>query len=148
MTDEHSANLPAPVQSALDTYRYSVRARDVDAFMALYHHSVRVFDTWGVWSFDGSDALRGNIEGWFASLGTDHVVVSFDDVRTIVAPELMVVSAMASYAGVSKEGVELRSMQNRLTWALRLEGCDWKIVHEHTSVPVGSDGKGILRREG
>jgi hypothetical protein len=39
-------------------------------------------------------------------------------------------------------------MQNRLTWALtRREGA-LKIVHEHTSAPVGFDDlKAILRRE-
>jgi ketosteroid isomerase-like protein len=39
-------------------------------------------------------------------------------------------------------------MQNRLTWTLRPEGSGWRIVHEHTSVPLGfNDAKAILQRE-
>jgi hypothetical protein len=43
---------------------------------------------------------------------------------------------------------ELRAMQNRLTWALKPAGSAWKIVHEHTSAPMGfKDSKVILQRE-
>jgi ketosteroid isomerase-like protein len=35
-------------------------------------------------------------------------------------------------------------MQNRLTWVLKSESVAWQIIHEHTSVPIGSDLKGIL----
>ena len=39
-------------------------------------------------------------------------------------------------------------MQNRFTWALKLEGNAWKIVHEHTSTPISSnDTKAIFHRE-
>jgi ketosteroid isomerase-like protein len=57
------------------------------------------------------------------------------------------VSAFTSYAAVSPDGSELRSMNNRLTWILRrdAEG-SWKIVHEHTSAPTGEGGKVRLRR--
>ena len=38
-------------------------------------------------------------------------------------------------------------MNNRLTWILRKEPDGaWKIVHEHTSAPVGDEGKVQLRR--
>ena len=49
---------------------------------------------------------------------------------------------------VEREGKELRSMDNRITWVLRKnsEGA-WKIVHEHTSAPVDFEtGKATLRR--
>ena len=52
------------------------------------------------------------------------------------------------YAAIDPKGTELRSMQNRLTWVLKPEGDGWKIPHEHTSVPLGPDLKGLLAREG
>ena len=38
-------------------------------------------------------------------------------------------------------------MQNRFTWALKLEGNAWKIVHEHTRRPPirSSDTKAIFQ---
>ena len=129
-------------------YKAAVFEKDVDAFMRLYDPEVRVFDTWGVWSYEGTAAWRKMIEEWFTSLGAERVKVKMDDVQTAAGQELAVVSAIITYAGVSAEGEELRAMQNRLTWALKPEGSAWKIVHEHTSAPVGfNDSKAILQRE-
>jgi len=48
---------------------------------------------------------------------------------------------------VSAQGEPLRAMQNRLTWTLRSSGHMLRVVHEHTSAPVGfEDQKAILER--
>ena len=74
--------------------------------------------------------------------------VFFDDVQVTAGQDLAVVSAIGTYAAISADGKELRSMQNRFTWALKLEGSGWKIVHEHTSTPISSnDTKAIFHRE-
>jgi hypothetical protein len=76
------------------------------------------------------------------------VKVTFYDVRSSAGQEFAVVSAIVTYAGVSDQGEPLRAMQNRLSWALRTSGHVLRIVHEHTSAPVGfDDTKAILQRE-
>jgi ketosteroid isomerase-like protein len=132
----------------LESYVSAVHAKDVGAFMRLYDPNVRVFDTWGVWSYEGSAAWQTAVEGWFTSLGTERVKVTFADVVTWPGREFAIVSAVVTYAGVSAQGEPLRSMQNRLTWALKTSGHVARIVHEHTSAPVGfDDAKAILQRE-
>ena len=60
---------------------------------------------------------------------------------------IAITSAIVTYASLSAEGEELRSMQNRITWGLRTTGHVLRIVHEHTSAPVGfEDMKAILHR--
>lgn len=136
------------ITRVLESYKAAVYAKDVAAFMRLYDPSVRVFDTWGVWSYEGADAWQRAVEGWFTSLGTEKVKVTFDDVTTSAGPGFAVVSAMVTYAGVSAQGEPLRAMQNRLSWALKTSGHVLRIIHEHTSAPVGfDDAKAILRRE-
>ncbi|WP_029921203.1 YybH family protein [Nevskia soli] len=136
------------VLQVIEAYKAAVLEKDVDAFMRLYDQKVRVFDMWGVWSYEGAAAWRKMIETWFGSLGSELVKVSMDDVQATAGRELAMVSAIVTYAGVSAEGEELRAMQNRLTWVLKPEGGAWKIVHEHTSAPVGfDDSKAILRCE-
>lgn len=136
------------VLQVLEAYKAAVLGKDVDAFMRLYDQKVRVFDMWGVWLYEGAAAWRKMIETWFGSLGAKLVNVTMDDVQTTAGQELAMVSAIVTYAGVSAEGEELHAMQNRLTWVLKPEGSVWKIVHEHTSAPVGFDDlKAILRRE-
>jgi ketosteroid isomerase-like protein len=47
-----------PIIQVLDSYKAAVKAKDVDAFVALYDQDVRVFDLWGVWSYQGVEAWR------------------------------------------------------------------------------------------
>jgi uncharacterized protein (TIGR02246 family) len=136
------------MEEMLTAYAAAVRAKDVDAFLGLYAEDVRNFDLWSEWSYDGKDALRGMVAEWFGSLADDEVVaVKFDDVRTETGTDVAAVSAFTTFAAVSPDGAELRSMNNRLTWVLRRDGDgSWKIVHEHTSAPAGEEGKVQLRR--
>ena len=132
----------------LGSYESAVYSKDVEAFMRLYDPSVRVFDAWGVWSYEGAAAWQRAIEGWFTSLGSERVKVRFEDVRTSGGRELAMVSAIVTYAGLSAQGDPLRVMQNRITWVLRTTAHVLRIVHEHTSAPIGfEDSKAILRRE-
>jgi uncharacterized protein (TIGR02246 family) len=139
-------NQSTPTQ-ILEAYKTAVYDRDAEAFLQLYDQDARVFDTWGVWSYEGTASRRQAIEGWFSSLGEERVKVSFDEVQVTVDQELAVLTATGRYAAISTDGAELRSMQNRFSWALRRKEGDWSIVHEHTSTPIGfSDLKGILQR--
>ena len=140
-------DLDKSIAQVLETYKSAVLARNVQTFMHLYDPRVRVFDTWGVWSYEGSAAWRMAIEGWFSSLGTEKVKVSFDDVDVLGAGEFRSLSAIVTYAGLSAGGEPLRAMQNRLTWTLRTSGHQLRVVHEHTSAPIGfDDQKAILLR--
>ena len=127
------------ILEVLEAYKAAVYERDVDTFLRLYDPEARVFDAWDVWSYEGAAARRSAIAQWFASLGAERVKVIFDDVQVTVGQDLAVVSAIGTYAAISADGKELRSMQNRFTWALKLEGNAWKIVHEHTSTPIRSN---------
>lgn len=131
----------------LESYRDAVYAKDVEAFIAIFADDVRVFDMWGTWSHDGIDSWREMAVGWFGSLGDELVRVAFDDVQTTVGDDTAVLSAFVTFAGLSADGEELRSMNNRLTWGLRKTGGTWKVVHEHTSAPVElATGKVDLER--
>lgn len=132
----------------LQTYAESVRAKDVDRFVALYDDDVRVFDMWGHWSYDGAAAWRQMVTEWFGSLESEQVAVEFEDVQTVVGDDIAVADAYVTYKGLSAEGEELRAMNNRLTWALRKQPDGaWKVVHEHSSAPVDFEtGKVQLQR--
>ena len=135
------------IAQILESYKAAVLARDADAFMRLYDADVRVFDTWGVWSYDGAEPWRRAVEAWFTSLGAERVKVTFEDVRRTPGRDVAIVSAIVTYAGISAQGEPLRAMQNRITWGLKTIGHVPRIVHEHTSAPVGFDDmKAILQR--
>jgi len=47
------SNVEQPIQQMFDAYKAAVFAKDVDAFVALYHEDVCVFVLWGRWSYTG-----------------------------------------------------------------------------------------------
>jgi ketosteroid isomerase-like protein len=125
-----------PLMQVLEDYKIAVFARDVDGFLALYDDEVRVFDMWGAWSHRGVAAWRAVVDAWFESHRSDHLLVEFSDPQVRAVSDIAVINVFVIYRGVSAEGVELRSMTNRMTLALwRVAGL-WKIVHEHTSAPL------------
>ena len=142
------AELDKDVARLIGTYQSAAFDKDVDAFMRLYDPNVRIFDAWGVWMYEGAEAWRRTVEGWFTSLGAERVKVSFDDVQAWIGKDVSSVSAIASYAAVAAPGAAPhRTMQNRITWVLRTVGHVPRIVHEHTSAPLGfEDMKAILVR--
>ncbi len=139
--------LEKAIMRVLDAYKSAVYAKDVDAFVGLYDHEVRVFDLWDKWSYNGIEAWRGMATGWFSSLGTERSVVEIEEVKITATDKLAIAHGFITYKGVSAEGKELRAIQNRLTWVLKQEGGAWKILHEHTSAPVNIEtSKVILQR--
>ena len=72
--------------------------------------------------------------------------MDFDEVEVATDVDLATVSAFVTFAGLSPDGEELRSMQNRITWVLVSGEEGWRIIHEHTSAPAAfEDGKVMLR---
>lgn len=132
------------IMQVLDAYKAAAFAKDVDAFVALYDPDVCIFDAWNAWSYNGIDAWREVVAGWFDSLGSDRVIVSMERVQTVVGGDIAIAHAYIRYQGVSADGAELRSIWNRLTWALKSDGSAWKIIHEHTSAPVDIETSTVI----
>ena len=140
--------LDSAVAKLLASYASAVLQRDAEAFVRLYDPDVRVFDAWGVWEYKGAELWRRAVEGWFTSLGSEKVKVTFSETETQGSLSTAITSAIATYASLSAQGEEVRSMQNRITWGLRTTGHVLRIVYEHTSAPVGfEDMKAILQRQ-
>jgi ketosteroid isomerase-like protein len=136
-----------PIHEALARYSAAAYEKDVDAFVSLYADDLHVFDMWNSWELRGIGAWRAMATGWFSSLGDERVVVKARDVVANVRGELALGHATLTYTAISADGQELRSLDNRITLAMRLIGNDWKIFHEHTSGPIDHQTmKGVIKR--
>ena len=141
------SDMEKQIHRVIGSYQAAVLAKDVEAFMRLYHPTVRVFDAWGVWLYEDAPSWQRAVEGWFTSLASERVRVAFSELQITSEQALATVSAIVTYAAESAQGEPLRSMQNRITWVLRESGHVLRIVHEHTSAPIGfEDSKAILKR--
>ncbi|MCB0119529.1 MAG: nuclear transport factor 2 family protein [Anaerolineales bacterium] len=141
------SELEEQIKQIFEVYRTTVSAKDVNAFTALYDENIHVFDMWGKWSYDGIQAWRGMVTEWFGSLGNEKVGVDFSDMQIEAASDMSIAHAIVTYRGLSAEGKELRSMQNRLTLGLKNKNGMWKIIHEHSSAPIAPETlKAILQK--
>jgi len=137
-----------PFKTFLAAYADAVHAKDVAAFVELYDDDLHVFDLWQDWSLQGLPAWRAMAEGWFGSLGEERVVVTSAQAHGHADGDLAFGHALLSYAAHAADGRRLRSLDNRISVAMRRTASGWKVFHEHTSVPVEhGSGRALLRRE-
>jgi ketosteroid isomerase-like protein len=138
---------PVDFDSLFQSYRMAVLNKEVDALTSLYGRDVVAFDMWDAWRHDGH-AWREMNEQWLTSLGSESVVVEFDDIEIVSGAEVAAAHATVTYKAVSEAGETLRSMQNRLTWVAKQENGAWEIIHQHTSAPIDpSTMTAILHRK-
>jgi ketosteroid isomerase-like protein len=128
-------------------YSTAVYERNVASFVRLYDPKVRVFDAWGLWQYNDIDAWQVAVEGWFSALGQGRVKVLFQETNILGTTDLANVSAIVTYTEISAEGSVTKVMQNRITWAVKTSSHNLRIIHEHSSAPIGfEDMKAILNR--
>ena len=138
---------PAAAKTLMAEYAAAVLAKAPRRLEALYRQDARVFDAWGVWSFEGRESWGRNLREWLGSLDNERAEVSFEDVRCELGPAIGWLSATVIYAAVDPSGRPLRSMENRLSWVLALADDGWAIAHEHTSAPIDfTTQKAMLKR--
>ena len=129
-----------------EAYAEAVLAKDENAFLQLYTDDVVVFDIWDEWIYEGRDAWGGMAARWFASLGDERVRVTISPISGQIAELSALYLATVRYAHVDQAGRELKSLENRLTWALRRTDGNWRISHEHTSTPISSETFSLVKR--
>lgn len=134
-----------PVTTLFENYTSFVLAKDVDAFLGLYATDTLVFDSWGMWEFAGVDAWRPMVTMWFESLGDKLCEARFTEVVSTVRDDVAFAHAAVHYAEVTADGEQVNSMMNRITVTLEKRDGEWKITHEHTSMPLDMEtAKGIF----
>ena len=135
------------VESLFETYKNAVFQKDAEAFAAIFDSSIRVFDMWVLWSYDGLADWKEMAKEWFGSLGTERVVVTFEDIQIEAADEMALATAYVRFTAVSETGEQIRYLQNRLTRVARKKEGRWIIIHQHTSSPIDFETmKVILKR--
>lgn len=127
----------SPAEQVLSAYKRCVWHKDAAAFADLYDPDVEVFDAWDTWRLRGKAAVHAMATAWFQSLGDRGVEVTFADVQDHAAADVAAVATLVTYTAVAADGKALRGRTNRMSLVLRLRPEGWRVVHEHTSVPVG-----------
>ncbi len=104
---------------------------DVSAIKALYSHTADATSFYGWGGYEhGWDAVakRWDWAGQQFKGGT----VSYQNLTTVVTPEMFFTTDIETYSNQRMAGVEgLTGWSNRVTHVFRREGGEWRLVHRH-----------------
>jgi ketosteroid isomerase-like protein len=126
--------LAASVQAAIDRLHAAmakVANGDVSAIKALYSHTA---DATSFYGWGGYEKGWDNVARRWDWAGSQFKGgrVRYENVSTVIAPELFYVTEIETYADQSMANVEGKTgWSNRVTHIFRREAGEWRLVHRH-----------------
>ena len=129
------------IQDCLDHYAASVLNQNIHQFMSLYDDSVHIFDSWNVWEIKSKSEWRKIIENWFNGLKNDSstLKVTFNDTSIFENSDIAFIHTSIRFSEFNTLNAEFRHVTNRFTFGLKRINDEWRIVHEHSSLPIDSE---------
>ena len=128
------------IEDFFKIYQHSAWHKDTTAMVNLYDEHAVIFDMWDQGYNSDSSEWTKIITDWLGSLGEEKVKVEFEMVKIHQSGNVGFASALILFRAISSEGAVLRSMKNRITLGFSKFEDGWKVIHQHTSAPIKSDG--------
>lgn len=135
--DRRSATDEAAIHALVETVDQAHRRKDAAAIAACYTPDAVIYNLAPPLARHGIDLgeLNAWLDGWDGPVAREP-----HDFRVTVSGDLAVAHGLYRLAATTKAGGHAVSLWMRATVGLRRAGGDWRIVHEHTSVPFHMDG--------
>jgi uncharacterized protein (TIGR02246 family) len=127
-----SAADEARIRELVEQWRQAVLAKDTRALIAHYAPDVVVFDVVPPASYKGAEQYRESWQRWFDSM-SGPLSFEMHDVQVAVSGDLAHVHC------VNRVAVGEQDNLVRATVCFRRIGGEWRVVHEHASVPLMMD---------
>lgn len=126
------------IRELIDRWSEDLRARDVSKLMRHYASELRVFDLPPPLEIRGVETAQKNWSAWLPSF-EGPLQYETHELEIQAGPEVAYSHSLNYLAGKKKSG-EVMDLWVRVTVGYRKIGGEWKIVHEHVSVPFYMDG--------
>jgi len=128
------------IEDFFKIYQKSAWDKDTSAMISLYDEHALIFDMWDQGYISNSSEWSKIITDWLGSLGEEKVKVEFEMVKIHQSGDVGFASALIQFQAISSEGAVLRGMKNRISLGFSKSEDGWKVIHQHTSAPVSSEG--------
>lgn len=123
------------IRNLLARWEEAFRAKDVTAVMSVYApREVVAFDIVPPLAKVGRDAYRQNYEEFFAMF-SGPLTVELRDLRIVAAGDVAFLHCFDRMSGTLHSG-EPFDLWLRVTSGLRKIDGEWRIIHDHVSVPT------------
>jgi len=128
------------IEDFFKIYQKSAWDKDSSAMISLYDEQALIFDMWDQGYISNPSEWSKIIIDWLGSLCEEKVKVEFEMVKIHQSGNVGFATALILFQAISSEGAVLRSMKNRISLGFSKFEDGWKVIHQHTSAPVSSDG--------
>jgi ketosteroid isomerase-like protein len=131
------------LRAAIDGRANATRAKDVEGVLTKYASEVVAFDVVTPLQNTGAAALRQRLIAWFASFKSP-LEYDFVELSLAVAGDVAFDHHLTKVHAVNQSGQTI-DMWFRETVCYRKIDGQWKVTHQHSSVPIDmEDGKGRM----
>jgi ketosteroid isomerase-like protein len=130
----------------IDAIMKAVRTNDVEAFLRHCARDLVVFDMVPPLEQNGAEAVR---RSWAISLGSFEGPIEYevDHLDICMSGDIAFSRSLAQFGGTTKEGTHVMN-RLRTTFGFRKIAGQWKVIHEHISVPFDmKSGRALLALE-
>lgn len=142
MTQQHRPQ--DRVLTLLEEWADAIRNKDIERLMACYAADVVAYDMMPPLEWRGADSYRAAWDQGLAMPGT--FAIELYEPMVMASDELAFAVALAHFDVGPAEGGAGESFDGWFRWTAgfaRIHG-EWKIVHEHSSVPIEMESKTAL----
>lgn len=134
--EESTAADEQAIQALYDQFSVAVKARNVDAIMALYapDPDLVAFDAFPPRQYRGASGYRKAYEGFFAAY-PGPVTPEISELQITTNGTLAFTSSIDRWVATGADGKQAEIVFRATNGLRKIEG-KWLIAHEHVSVPV------------
>jgi uncharacterized protein (TIGR02246 family) len=124
------------IKELLETWSAAIRTKDTERLMSLYAPGIVYFDVTPPLQHKGRDAVRENFIRWFDRFSGD-IDIQIHDLHISMSGSLATALMLHRTSGVHKNGQRVDYWVRATVSCQRLDG-QWRITHEHVSLPLES----------
>ncbi len=130
--------MTAALTALVESRAAAVAAKDVETLVAQYAEDVTLFDALGPLRDTGQEVERNRLREWFGAYRTS-IDLRIRDLEVVAGNEVGFAHYVFQVRGTLTDGTDV-DMAVRATLGFRRGEDGWKIVHEHSSVPITPSG--------
>ncbi len=123
----------AEIRRLIAEHVQAVRARDIDTLVSHYANDVRSFDVVNPLQTTGTDAIRKRLKEWFSTL-RGPLGFEIHDLEIVTGHNVAFCCGVSGVSATTTNETKL-NMWYRTTICYRKINGNWRITHEHDSVP-------------
>lgn len=122
------------IRERLNQWTQALRAKNLDALMALYAPDTITFDLMPPSQVDGADRCRENFKRWFAAM-PGPIAYEFHGLRITTGDDVAFCHGLGHVTATRANG-EKADYWVRVTVGLQKRDGQWLMIHDHVSMPI------------